>query len=168
MRTPYSPPLGSRRDSAVRPVPELRLLGGGWHARWTVLVSHTRNGGKQAGRLWETDSPPPSKTPSVSSRSLTKQAHREGAGGLPFLLLMAALALLHILGVAEALYRTMRTPHSPPLGSSRDSATRPALELRLRSLGGGWHARWTVLVYPTRNGGKQAGRLWETSPPPPL
>ena len=47
--------------------------------------------------------PTPSKTPSVSSRSLTKQAHREGAGGLPFLLLMAALALLHILGVAEGI-----------------------------------------------------------------
>ena len=51
------------------------------------------------------DQPPlPLKPPSISTRSLTKQVHREGAGGFPFRLLMAALALLPILGVAEALH----------------------------------------------------------------
>ena len=67
--------------------------------------------------------PTPSKTPSVSSRSLTKQAHREGAGGLPFLLLMVALALLHILGVAEALYGTQVPTTNDTLGMPRLSLT---------------------------------------------
>ena len=67
--------------------------------------------------------PTPSKTPSVSSRSLTKQAHREGAGGLPFLLLMVALALLHILGVAEALYGTQVPTTNDTLGMRRLSLT---------------------------------------------
>ena len=67
--------------------------------------------------------PPPSKTPSTSSRSLTKQAYREGAGGLPFLPHMAALALLHILGVAEALYGTQVPTTNDTLGMCRLSPT---------------------------------------------
>ena len=92
-------------------------------ARWTVLVYHRRNEGKQAGGCGRSTPPPPSKTPSISSRSLTKQAHREGAGGLPFLPPMVALALLHILGVAEALYGTQVPTTHDTLGMCRLSVT---------------------------------------------
>ena len=75
------------------------------HDGWYWFTTRGMGESRQEGSGRPTP-PPSSKTPSVSSRSLTKQAHREGAGGFPFHLLMAALALLPILGVAEALYGT--------------------------------------------------------------